>query len=377
MALAERRTPASAWPKADVAPGNPITLEFEGNSVRTFLFRGRLVWIANEIGRALGYRANGRGLVACIRTVWSTALLEGRDFVVIEGPELAEFHRLARRTGAIRGGKLMLFTESGLNIVLERTWKDAGDALYLMLTQEVIPAFKRTSGREQRSSQARVPQDTTSSQSDPRRSSSSNTVNETRGDRDVTPARQRHSVSKVAVDPKLQARINNAKARMAREYRLAFDALCDWMEAHGAPADTIMALRVMSTELSTGVELSDLYPDAAKNAWLTPEQFAKLLEYKAGIELTGTMVGVVAEWAGFNDDEELCEPRAIELRDHHGKVVEYYYNPKMIDRFPEAHESYEIDKQDRSPCRHRTRRKAGQAGWSSAGRGPRLRRYRA
>ena len=68
-----------------------INSEFEGKTLATLTYQGRPCWIARDIGRVLDYSRDGRRLVAKIAGKWSYEFIEGHDYAVLRGDELAEF----------------------------------------------------------------------------------------------------------------------------------------------------------------------------------------------------------------------------------------------------------------------------------------------
>ena len=72
---------------------NPIIVRnFEGTTLTTLTWRGRPVWIAREIGVALGYANEGRRLVSKIGGEWSEEFISGHDFAVLTGEDIATDH---------------------------------------------------------------------------------------------------------------------------------------------------------------------------------------------------------------------------------------------------------------------------------------------
>jgi prophage antirepressor-like protein len=123
-----------------------ITNEFEGKDITTISYKGRPCWIAAEIGRALSYADNGGRLVTKISQDWSDELIEGSDYLLLEGLELADFKSLVKDpTGSVGSftARAMLLFESGLHFVCLKTRKPVGRKLRRFLVDEVMPQLVR------------------------------------------------------------------------------------------------------------------------------------------------------------------------------------------------------------------------------------------
>ena len=121
-----------------------INSEFEGKTLATLTYQGRPCWLARDIGRVLDYSRDGRRLVAKISGKWSYEFIEGHDYAVLRGDELAEFKAslLVGATGTAPSRyqrSLMLLFESGLHLALNLTFKPAGLRLRRFLMDEVLP----------------------------------------------------------------------------------------------------------------------------------------------------------------------------------------------------------------------------------------------
>ena len=107
-----------------------ITNEFEGRPLTTITYKGKPCWIAAEIGRVLGYSANGSRLVGKIDESWSAELSEGKDYTVLVDSELADFKKvldaLPESGIGSRSAQVMLLFESGLHFVCLKTNKPIG-----------------------------------------------------------------------------------------------------------------------------------------------------------------------------------------------------------------------------------------------------------
>jgi prophage antirepressor-like protein len=126
-----------------------LTETFEGKALTFVTFRGEPVVVARELATALGY-AEPAKLGRMIRDEWSAEFVEGVDFRLLEGEELAEFKRLGPSGGPSsidsRAPSLLILTESGLYLVALRTEKALGVKLRRFLATVVLPKLARGEG---------------------------------------------------------------------------------------------------------------------------------------------------------------------------------------------------------------------------------------
>jgi prophage antirepressor-like protein len=128
-----------------------LVKQFEGQPVTTIEYQGRPVWIAREIGRALGYENEGAKFAEKVTSDWSEDLERGTDYMVIEGDDLRDLKgALTPDSGVSAVGdharSLTLLTESGLHLALMLSRKPAGRRLRRWLATEVLPEIARTGG---------------------------------------------------------------------------------------------------------------------------------------------------------------------------------------------------------------------------------------
>jgi prophage antirepressor-like protein len=124
-----------------------LTLPFEGEPLTTLTWDGKPAWVAREIGRRLGYAGNGKRLVTRIGREWAAEFIEGKDYVLLSGDELAAFKAavgLGTPEVPSRAGGLLLLLEPGLHLVLTKTNKPIGVRLRRFLVDEVLPQLVRT-----------------------------------------------------------------------------------------------------------------------------------------------------------------------------------------------------------------------------------------
>ena len=118
---------------------------FEDKRVTTVEHRGRRVWLASEIARALGYEKSDQ-LSTLITGHWSEEFDEGTDHVVIRDQELKEFKALIEVTpgpGVTYAPTLTLLYESGVHLATIKCQLPAGVRLRRWLAREVLPEIRR------------------------------------------------------------------------------------------------------------------------------------------------------------------------------------------------------------------------------------------
>ena len=123
-----------------------FTHTFEGAPLVTLTYQGRPAWIARHIGTRLGYAHDGKRFVNLILGEWKDEFIEGRDYVVLSGDELAAFKELpgAESLAARTNNSLLVLFETGLHLALIKTRKKAGRDLRQFLATEVMPQLVRT-----------------------------------------------------------------------------------------------------------------------------------------------------------------------------------------------------------------------------------------
>jgi prophage antirepressor-like protein len=124
----------------------PIVAEFEGKPVTVFAWNDRHVWIAREVGAAIGYSGEGKRLVSQITGEWASEFIPGHDYEILEGAALSDFKRSSAgdAVAAKTNRELVVLYESGLHLALTKTDKPAGRALRRYLVDEVLPQIART-----------------------------------------------------------------------------------------------------------------------------------------------------------------------------------------------------------------------------------------
>jgi prophage antirepressor-like protein len=125
---------------------------FEEHPLTTIEYKGQPVWIAREIGRALGYASDGKALLTSMAR-WEAEMIPGQDVLTIDGEELAALKELLGAdtkgvsellTPFRQAKSLTLLTESGLHLVCLKTEQPVGIRLRRWLVDEVLPQLART-----------------------------------------------------------------------------------------------------------------------------------------------------------------------------------------------------------------------------------------
>lgn len=119
---------------------------FEGQPLAFHSFRGETCIVAADLGRVLGYADDGKSLVEVITKHWADELIEGRDFEVLTGSYLRDFKAIlgdADGRSASFTARLMVLTESGVDVVCIKTEKPLGKKLRRFLVAEVMPKLRR------------------------------------------------------------------------------------------------------------------------------------------------------------------------------------------------------------------------------------------
>ena len=123
-----------------------ITALFEGKPVTTIVYDGRPAWIAREIGAVLGFSRNGQRLVGKVTGAWAADLVEGYDYRIVEGRELAWLKRflgLVGRPVGQRAKHMMLLYGPGLAAVTNRCGTPVGGRLRRFVAEGLVDSPNR------------------------------------------------------------------------------------------------------------------------------------------------------------------------------------------------------------------------------------------
>lgn len=149
----------------------PLVRSFDGHPITVVEWKGRQIFFVDEIAAALGY-SEARHLRTAIQRNWTEEAEEGEEFLLLTNGDIRTMERLRRAAGSDsdelspslpnddletlgqgKGGggarKLLVLTESGVNLVCIKTEKPAGRALRRWLAREVLPSIRQTGAYQQ------------------------------------------------------------------------------------------------------------------------------------------------------------------------------------------------------------------------------------
>jgi prophage antirepressor-like protein len=274
-----------------------ITNEFEGCEITTLTYRGKPAWIARQIGEAIGYSQGGKRLATKINGEWADEFIEGHDYVLLTGKELADFKavfELGTSPVPSHAPQILLMFETGINMVLAKTSKPVGKRLRRFLAEEVLPQVARDG--------AYFPE------------------------RQVKDG-QFHNRNGSAVDPRLAR-----EQRLARQLELeerkfqtkALKELVTTLRATGKYDDDVLATYdVAATETATGKDLAELKP--ATEHWSSPTEIAGRLG------VTPQRVGITITKLGLRGNiEGLARAVVSKATGHQRTVTSYVYSPRAV-----------------------------------------------
>jgi hypothetical protein len=98
-------------------------------NVMKVIFRGKPCWITKDIGSALGYSREGKGLVELISGQWSDEFVKGEHLDVLRGQELANFKKVLEKitpNGFSSVPSLSILFKPGICLVLMNTQNKLG-----------------------------------------------------------------------------------------------------------------------------------------------------------------------------------------------------------------------------------------------------------
>lgn len=127
------------------------TFEFEGRTLTTIQYRGEPVWLALDLGNALGYARNGSVLTDKIRKQWPGELVEGEDYYMVRGQELRDLKKLLEPSTVSVGSRapsVMVLNEDGLLGACLLSRKPFGRRLRKWLRSDVLPSIRATGSYE-------------------------------------------------------------------------------------------------------------------------------------------------------------------------------------------------------------------------------------
>lgn len=289
-----------------------IIHEFEGEPLTTITYKDEPHWIGRQIGDRLDYAGNGKRLVTRIRREWSSEFVEGRDYDMLTGDDLAALKTmLGQGTLEVPSHtrNLMLLRESGLHLVLAKTDKPIGLRLRRFLADRVLPQLVRdgryTPEREVVEGRIVVVAGPSANDSSP------------------VAARESRLFHQTAIrgrwvdlcDRRLRA---NALLRLTENLGDRIDG------------DTRAALEVSAAEIATGQDLGHLRPEVDPD-WRSPTAIA----HELGV--TVQKLGRLITRLGLRqEDPELARPVLNKAQRVDRVVVTWLYSPAAVERIAEA-----------------------------------------
>ena len=279
-----------------------LTLPFEGEPLTTLTWDGQPAWVCRQIGARLDYAKDGKRLVTRIRREWADEFIEGKDYVMLSGPELAHLKAFSGHGASgvpSRAGSLMLLLEPGLHLVLTRTDKPIGKRLRRFLADEVLPQLGRTGAYSPDAAPKGTP----------------DLVVVSMPLREVPLARKREArLARQAETRERWVDLCDRRLKVVTLHR-AIDRCKDEGEL---PDDVAAALEVTAAEIALGADLSGLKP--ATERWASPTEIGK----RWGV--SANKVGRVISKAGIRGDERFSKRVMNKARGHNRVVFSFVYN---------------------------------------------------
>ncbi len=265
-----------------------ITREFEGAPLTTLSYKGRPAWVAREIGKAIGYSHGGKRLPNKIKGDWAAEFIEGHDYAVLTGAELAAFKEaVGPGTDSVPGrtAALLILFESGLHLALVKTNKPVGRRLRRFIVDQVLPQLVRD-GRFEAGRQL------------------------------------------ATIDPRVHREMRLARKLELEDRKFKVRTLHQTIEgiADQVSPEAVTSLRVAAAEIALERDLSSLKPAMGAD-WQAPSQIARRLG------VSPNRVGrAITKLKLRGDIPGLC--RAIMNKAQHSdrNVVSFLYSPEAVAR---------------------------------------------
>lgn len=274
-----------------------LNREFEGNPLTTIFYKNRPCWIAREVGNAMGYARNGERLITNIAKEWNDEFIEGHDFVIISGSELADFKALFElHTDSVgsRAKHLLLLFEPGLHLALAKTNKPVGRRLRRFIADEVLPQISRDG--------AYLPE------------------------RSVEDGKLVENES--AISARRLALAEAREARLDRQLKSgALKSLVKTLKRSGhVSGDIIVSYEIAAAEEATGQRFAALKPKTEDN-WQSPSDIA------ARLGISSQRVGRTISELGLRGNYPgLSKAIVNKAKGHDRTVTSYLYSPDAVIR---------------------------------------------
>lgn len=278
-----------------------ISSNFEGTALTTITYRGRPAWIAREVGAAIGYSHGGKRLPNKVAGDWAAEFIDGHDYVMLEGDDLATFKAaVGEGTGSVpskTNRAVLLLFEPGLHLVLAKTNKPVGVRLRRFIVDQVLPQIVR--------------------------------------DGQYSPARavvDGEIVEREALDPRAERERRLARRLELDDRKFKVRTLQQTIAGieDQLSTEAVTSLRVVACEIALQRDLSEIKPTVG-DGWTSPSDIAKRLGVSANrVGRTISKLGLRGDIPGMT--------KAIMNKARHSdrNVVSYLYSPAAVARIEDG-----------------------------------------
>ena len=286
--------------------------DFEGEPIVTLSYDGRPAWVARHIGARLGYSHGGKRMPGKILKDWNEDFIEGQDYVLLAGAELAAL----REAGEDQAGgvshkarrEVLLLFESGLWMALVKTRKAIGRRLRRFLVEAVLPQIART-GRY-------LPEDASRQTSLP-----------------LVPVEATRALVKAPPSEVQLVRLERERRLAARqeldcrkfESGMLRQTVRSLHEAEQIDQVTRLAYEVVAAEIALGRELPELRP-VVHEIWQSPTQIAQT----AGVSVQA--IGRLISKLGLRGTEGLSRQVINKAKGSDRTVFTFVYNDRAVEQ---------------------------------------------
>lgn len=316
---------------------------FESAPLTVLTIEGRQWFLAQEIGRILGYGADGSELSKLARREWKSDLSEGKELLVAEGDLLRDIKQVEQQgvsdtpSGATeskaqpivgaRARSLLLLSEEAVYIVCMKTNKPIGVRLRRWLAYEVLPKLRR---------QELVPVEKAGElveHEDKRRQQMLENSEQRRQNRLIRIEERKQDLE----EKKFADEQRRMDIKIQRNSEQALLILATELEKNAKNEDDRFAAfttRVALTELLTGHDLSALIP--GHGVWKSPTEIAKDCRRLPGApkvpgvpDVTKEIIGAMVTLAGLIRGDGVMSRRRTKRAANYRKLVQVFeYSPE-------------------------------------------------